>query len=92
MSLTNFDQIEMDKRQSRVMVGAGVTYSRLVDELYKGKMALESVPSCSNILVVDSIFSGCHGGGPSVQTSANYVEQIEFVNFEGQICTLSKGD
>jgi len=81
--LRHFDEIEVDTRRNCVVVEAGVTYNRLVEELFKAKKAIESVPSWSNILVIEAILGGCHGGGPKIKSSANYVTKIEFVDHQG---------
>ena len=57
------DKIVVDKKAMTVTFGAGVTFADLESELTKHGLALEVLPSSSEINVVGSVVTGSHGSG-----------------------------
>jgi alditol oxidase len=64
ISLKNFKSVEF--HGNSVTFGAGWTYSDLIEELKKQKLALHNVPSLPHLNVVGSFMTGTHGGGANL--------------------------
>ena len=92
ISLENFDQIEVDKEHWTVTIGAGVTYSTLLEELKKHKVAIENVPSLPHLNVIGSLVTGTHGGGASKPEIAENILEMEIVDYNGNVKTLKKNN
>lgn len=80
-------------------VGGAVTNDELRDFCLKTPDPFSnqfwSIPS--NVILVENTFSGtissmCHGGGCQHKTLSDLVEEIEFVNAQGNIQVISKAD
>jgi xylitol oxidase len=56
-----------------VKIGAGVTYSMLLEKLREEKLAITNVPSLPHLNVVGSLITGSHGGAAGLPELATLV-------------------
>lgn len=88
--MENFRHIHVDVAEKTVTVGAGVTYTSLIEALLDDNMALEVVPPQPNINVVSSILTGTHGSGIHNQAMSGYVTEVAFVDPNGSLQRLTR--
>jgi alditol oxidase len=67
ISLGLFSYTKMDPDLKNVTVGAGITYTMLLEALRKHNVALHNMPSLPHLAVIGSMVTGTHGGGTSHQ-------------------------
>jgi len=80
----------MDPDLKYVKVGAGMTYTMLLQACKEHKVALHNVPSLPHIAVIGSMITGTHGGGTRHQQMAGAVFEIELITPQGEIKTISR--
>ena len=92
VSLARFTGIEVHHDSEAVTVGAGVTYTVLIEALTHEQLALPNLPSLPHLNVVGSVVTGAHGGGIHTQTMASSVTALRLVDPNGDIKVLTRGD
>ncbi len=90
ISLKQFDGMELDEKNSRVTVGAGVTYGQLAPYLDGRGFAVHNMASLPHISVVGACATGTHGSGNFNGNLSTAVRAIEMVTANGEVMTLSK--
>jgi len=78
VSLANFESVAVSDID--VTIGAGVTYSKLIEVLVKHKLAIENLPSLPHVNVVGSLVTGTHGGGVNLPVLIEYASHYRYLN------------
>ncbi|AYF98997.1 D-arabinono-1,4-lactone oxidase [Protaetiibacter intestinalis] len=80
-----------DDRRS-VSVPAGIRYGELARLLEAEGLALANLASLPHISVAGAVATGTHGSGVANGSLATSVRELEFVDGEGALVTLRRGD
>ncbi|CAL1266430.1 unnamed protein product [Larinioides sclopetarius] len=90
ISLQNFNKlIEIDKKQMRVKVQAGMKLSELNDALYSHNLALSVLGSVSEITIGGAICVCTHGTGLEYGTISSYVTEMDIMLSNSTVLNLS---
>lgn len=73
-----------------VTVGAGVTYSTLLEKLKEEKVSIENVPSLPHLNVIGSLVTGTHGGGFTKPEIAENLTEMTVVTSDGELKVLKR--
>lgn len=90
IQLSRFDSMELDKKNSTVTVGAGVTYGKLAPYIDAQGFAVHNLASLPHISVVGACATGTHGSGLHNGNLSTAVRAIEMMTADGKLVTLSK--
>ncbi|MFZ4506799.1 MAG: FAD-binding protein [Fimbriimonas sp.] len=93
VSLANFQRvIETDVRGKQVTVEAGMNYATLGPLLEREGFAVANLASLPHISIVGACATGTHGSGVGNGTLSTSVAGFEFVNANGEIVEMWRGD
>lgn len=92
VSLERFKGIEVHHESEALTIGAGVSYTELIEALRHEQLALPNLPSLPHLNVVSSVVTGAHGGGIHTQTMASSVTALRLVDPNGDIKVLTRDD
>jgi xylitol oxidase len=93
VTVTNIDpDIRISVADRTVSVGAGTRYGQLTVQLAEAGWALRNLGSLPHISIGGAIATGTHGSGNANQTLAAAVSALTFVNAEGDLVTIARGD
>ena len=91
VSSLGFDKlINIDKNNSTVTVGAGITYGQLSPNLHEAGFAIHNLASLPHISIAGACATATHGSGVGNGNLATSVIAIEFMNAEGELIKLSR--
>jgi alditol oxidase len=94
--LISFDHlnkvISLDKDKMQVTVEGGIKYGELCTYLDENGFALHNLASLPHISVAGTIATATHGSGLENGNLSTGVSAIEFVNANGDLISLGKGD
>ena len=92
ISFEYFDQLILDEEVPLVIIGAGITYTALIEFLVENKLAIENLPSLPHVNVVGSLVTGSHGGGVDLKPLANMATGLRMMNPMGEMVVSQKGE
>ncbi|HZG84352.1 FAD-binding protein [Paenibacillus sp.] len=84
--------IELDRKQSRVTVEAGIRCGDLAAYLHANGYALHNLASLPHITVVGACATATHGSGDRNANLAAAVHALEIVKANGEIVVISRDD
>jgi xylitol oxidase len=84
--------IEIDEAAHTVVVGGGVRYGELTTELQAQGWALHNLGSLPHISVAGACATGTHGSGNANGSLATAAVGVEFVQADGELVRLDRGD
>jgi xylitol oxidase len=90
ISLSRFDQIEIDEKARTVTVGAGIKYGQLAPVIDARGFALHNLASLPHISVAGAIATATHGSGIHNGNLATAVRALEIVTANGDVVHLSR--
>jgi xylitol oxidase len=90
ISLTHFDQIELDAKARTVTVGAGVTYGQLAPYIDSRGFAVHNLASLPHISVVGACATATHGSGNNNGNLSTAVRAMEIVTANGEVLIFSR--
>jgi alditol oxidase len=90
ITLSHFDQIEVDDKARTVTVGAGVKYGQLAPVIDARGFALHNLASLPHISVAGAIATATHGSGIHNGNLATVVRALELVTASGEVVHLSR--
>ncbi len=90
ISLTNLNQMSVDRKSRTVTVGAGVKYGQLGPYLDSQGFAVHNLASLPHISVAGACATGTHGSGLHNGNLATPVSALEIVTADGKIVNLSR--
>ena len=67
LSLGQFSYVRLKPEENAVEIGAGATYTMVIEFMKKYNVALHNVPSLPHISFIGSLVTGTHGGGTAHQ-------------------------
>lgn len=85
-------EIRIDPQAKTVTVSGGTSYGTLATELHRQGFALHNLASLPHISVAGAIATGTHGSGDSNGNLASCVAGLEFVDADGQLVDVRRGD
>ena len=89
--MENFKSVEIvDDSRRKVTIGAGVTYTDLMEFLVNEGLAIDNTAALPHISIVGSIMTGTHGSGIHNKAMSNFVSEVAFVDPKGNLKRLSK--
>lgn len=93
VSLGNLsDEVEIDRANGLVRVGAGRTYAEVGAALQSNGFALHNLASLPHISVAGAVQTGTHGSGVANGSLASAVRAFDIVRSSGETETLQAGD
>jgi xylitol oxidase len=84
--------VEVSPDRTSVVVGAGMTFAAVVDELERQGLALENMGSLPHICVAGAASTGTHGSGDANRCLAATVREVELVTAGGDLLVLDRDD
>ncbi|WP_181832568.1 FAD-binding protein [Bosea caraganae] len=84
--------IVIDRARLTVTVGAGTSYSVLIDRLQQEGLALHNLASLPHISIAGAVATATHGSGDRNQTLASAVAGLELVASDGSVRHVVRGD
>ncbi|MFL6351129.1 MAG: FAD-binding protein [Bryobacteraceae bacterium] len=90
ISLTNFEDMVLDRKSRTVSVGAGVRYGQLAPYLYNNGYALHNLASLPHTSVAGACATATHGSGNKNGNLATAVSAMDMVTADGEVVTLSR--
>jgi len=95
-NLISFDKlnqiVSLDEAKKTLTVNGGVKYGEICKFLHEKGYALHNLASLPHISVAGSIATATHGSGILNGNLATAVSAIEFINANGDIVSLSRGN
>jgi len=73
-----------------IKFGAGITFSKLIEEVDRNGAAIENLPSLPHINVTGAIITATHGSGHKNPIHADMVEEFEMMFADGSVKSFNK--
>jgi len=90
VNMKYFRDVQYDSSSSTVTVGAGVTTGQLLKKLSKHKVALASDVTPTHVTYAGAVMTGSHGNGWDQQSLPDLVQELSYVNEEGEVVVASR--
>ncbi|MDO5661451.1 MAG: FAD-binding protein [Brachybacterium sp.] len=82
-------QLEVDSAAHTALVGGGVLFGDLAEQLVAQDLALGAMASLPHISVAGGVATGTHGSGTTTQSLAGAIRSLEMVTADGDLVTVS---
>jgi xylitol oxidase len=90
--LPDVGTVVVDPQVGTATVGAGAAYGAVAAELERQGWALATLASLPHISVAGAVATGTHGSGDSTGSLASAVAAIEYLDPQGEVRALRRGD
>ena len=84
--------VNIDRQASAATVEGGISYGQLCPPLHEAGYALHNLASLPHISVAGACATATHGSGVKNGNLATAARAIEFVNANGELVALSRGE